>query len=87
LKTISRRQPYNIHGTGKKPGTYSYMPDELKDCVRRDSIRWKCSESWIVATALAAFYDVDLATPFEKVNYNKKKNEVKVEPLKFKKRA
>ena len=69
------------------PLVTSTVKDEIKDCIERDAIRWKCSESWIIATALAAFYDIDLHVPFEKVNYNKKKNVVKVEPLKFKKRA
>lgn len=38
--------------------------DKIKEAVIRDSIRWNCSESWIIATALAAFYNIDIVTPF-----------------------
>jgi hypothetical protein len=44
---------------------------EIQNAVERDSIRWKCSKSWIIATALAAFYGIDIALPFE-VKKNKK---------------
>lgn len=38
---------------------------EIENAVARDAVRWKCSKSWIIATALAAFYDIDLAAPYE----------------------
>jgi hypothetical protein len=39
--------------------------NKLVDCIERDSIRWNCSKSWIIATALAAFYGIDIAKPYE----------------------
>jgi len=47
-----------------------YANKEIQDCIKRDAIRWNCSQSWIIHTALAAFYDVDIITPFQ----NKRKN-------------
>jgi hypothetical protein len=38
---------------------------KITDAVERDSIRWNCSKSWIIATALAAFYGIDIIRPFE----------------------
>ena len=43
----------------------SYLNQELRDAIKKDTIRWKCSTSWIIATALAAFYDVNIIRPSE----------------------
>jgi hypothetical protein len=43
----------------------------IQAAVERDSIRWKCSKSWIVATALAAFYDIDILA-FDKTEKKRK---------------
>ena len=43
----------------------SCVDPRVKAAVERDAIRWDCSRSWIVATALAAFYGVDIMKPFE----------------------
>lgn len=37
----------------------------IRDAVERDAIRWGCSRSWIMATALAAFYGIEIAKPYE----------------------
>lgn len=37
----------------------------IREAVERDARRWECSRSWIIATALAAFYDIDIVQPFE----------------------
>lgn len=37
----------------------------INEAIERDAMRWKCSKSWIIATALAAFYDIDMALPYE----------------------
>ncbi len=38
---------------------------EIREAVERDAIRWNCSKSWIVATALAAFYGIDIMKPYQ----------------------
>ena len=38
---------------------------ELQSAIEGDAVRWKCSKSWIIVTALAAFYDIEVAAPFE----------------------
>lgn len=38
---------------------------EITRCIERDAIRWNSSKSWIIVSALAAFYDIDIAVPFE----------------------
>jgi len=43
----------------------SYPAKEIEAAVRRDVMRWNCSRSWIIATALAAFYNIDIITPYE----------------------
>lgn len=52
-----------------KKGTRDPLPScvdpRVKAAVERDAIRWDCNKSWIVATALAAFYGVDIVKPFE----------------------
>ena len=50
---------------------------EIDNAVSRDMMRWNCSKSWIIATALAAFYDIDIMKPYE----------VKPKVVKFRKRA
>jgi hypothetical protein len=55
----------------KKHQISSRAITEIQHAVERDSIRWKCSKSWIIATALAAFYNIDIATPFEIKKKNK----------------
>lgn len=55
---------------------------KLLDCIERDSMRWNCSKSWIIATALAAFYGVDIVKPYEIKN-----KKIKPAVIKFRKRA
>jgi len=57
----------NIQPRLKKPRDPlpSCVDSRIKAAVERDSIRWDCSKSWIIATALAAFYDIDIVKPFE----------------------
>lgn len=43
----------------------SCVQKELKLAIERDARRWDCSRSWIVACALAAFYDIDIIRPYE----------------------
>ena len=43
----------------------SCVIDEIKNAVEHDAIRWNCSKSWIIATALAAFYNIDIMKPYE----------------------
>lgn len=49
----------------KKHQVSSRAITEIQNSIERDAIRWKCSKSWIIATALAAFYDIDIAMPYE----------------------
>lgn len=37
---------------------------EIFKAVDRDAARWNCSRSWIIATALAAFYGIDIIKPY-----------------------
>lgn len=39
--------------------------EKIRDAIERDSMRWNCSKSWIIATALAAFYGIDIIKPYE----------------------
>jgi hypothetical protein len=57
----------------------SYLNSQLENAIKRNALRWNCSESWVIATALAAFYGVDILKP----------NEVKQKKtiIKFRKRA
>ena len=52
-----------------KKGTRDPLPScvdpRVKAAVERDARRWECSRSWIIATALAAFYDIDIVKPDE----------------------
>jgi len=41
---------------------------QIKEAVRRDAIRWNCSESWIWVTVAGAFYNIDVIKPFETKN-------------------
>ncbi len=43
----------------------SSLVKELREAIERDAIRWDCSKSWIMATALAAFYGIDIIKPYE----------------------
>lgn len=43
----------------------SYVHKKIREAVQRDAVRWNSSRSWIVATALAAFYDIDIIAPYE----------------------
>lgn len=36
---------------------------ESLNAIERDALRWDCSMSWIQATALAAFYNIDILKP------------------------
>jgi len=57
-----RCQPRLKHHRESLP---SCVIKEIKLAVERDSIRYDCSRSWIVATALAAFYNIDIMKPYE----------------------
>lgn len=57
-----RCQPKLKHRRESLP---SCVQKEIRAAVTRDSLRWNCSRSWIVATALAAFYDIDIMKPYE----------------------
>jgi hypothetical protein len=48
----------------------AYAHKKIREAVERDSIRWQCSKSWIIATALAAFYDIDILA-FDKADKKK----------------
>jgi hypothetical protein len=39
--------------------------EKITNAIERDSMRWNCSKSWIIATALAAFYGIDIIKPYE----------------------
>lgn len=60
-KHTKRRQP-RIAGLRRNP-LFSCVDPRILNAVIRDSIRWDASPSWIIATALAAFYSVDIVTP------------------------
>jgi len=63
---------------GEPRGNYqSYLNKELRDAIKKDTIRWKCSTSWIIATALAAFYDVNIIRPSD-LNKSKTKKRKKI---------
>ncbi len=49
----------------KKHQLSSRAITEIQRAIERDAIRWNCSKSWIIATALAAFYEIDIVTPYE----------------------
>jgi len=49
----------------KKHQMSSRAITEIQHAVERDSMRWDCSKSWIIATALAAFYGISIAMPYE----------------------
>jgi hypothetical protein len=57
--------------------------NRLNECVLRDVIRWNCSRSWIIASALAAFYGVDIVRPYETKRFKTAKTKV----IRFRKRA
>ncbi len=37
----------------------------VEAAIARDAIRWHSSRSWIIHTALAAFYGIDIVTPMK----------------------
>lgn len=44
----------------------SAMADpRIRAAVESDAIRWNCSYGWIVSSALAAFYGIDILRPNE----------------------
>lgn len=47
---------------GRKPVS-ARAGKQVREAVERDAVRWGCSKSWIIHTALAAFYGVEIATP------------------------
>jgi hypothetical protein len=49
-------------GKPREVGKVCYDP-RVEAAITRDQVRWKCSRSWVMHTALAAFYDVDIITP------------------------
>jgi len=53
-----RRQP---RGTVKIP-TGSSLPEALREAIERDGLRFDCSHSWVIVTALGAFYGVDVVS-------------------------
>lgn len=55
---------------------------KINDAVMRDAMRWNCSKSWIISTALAAFYGIDIITPYGSMKHHEAKKVVH-----FKKRA
>lgn len=57
----------------KKIREQSRINPSIYKAVERDAIRWNCSKSWIVATALAAFYDIDIIQPYEIKKEKKRK--------------
>lgn len=57
---------------GKRDPLPSCVDPRVKAAVERDSIRWNCSRSWIIATALAAFYEVDIVQPFDTAKRKRK---------------
>ena len=64
--------------TKARVGYRTYLNPELQSAIDNDCIRWKCSESWIVATALAAFYGVDIIRPSDvKTKKTRKRNKRK----------
>lgn len=51
---------------------YSIATKLIHDAVERDARRWNCSKSWIQITALGAFYNIDVMSPYsEKVKHIK----------------
>lgn len=44
---------------------YPSVEKKIQDAVERDAIRWDASRSWIISTALAAFYGIDIMMPYE----------------------
>jgi predicted transcriptional regulator len=50
---------------GVRESLPSCVIEDIKRAVERDARRWDCSRSWIIATALAAFYDIDIMAPYE----------------------
>ncbi len=50
---------------GLRESLPSCVINEIKNAVERDAERWDCSRSWIIATALAAFYNIDIMKPYE----------------------
>jgi len=50
---------------GKREQVSSAVIEQIKRAVERDAIRWNCGKSWIIATALAAFYGIDIMQPYE----------------------
>lgn len=63
MKEPKRHQPRLKKGTRDR--LPSWVDPRIRAAVERDAIRWNCSLSWIVHTALAAFYEVDIVWPFE----------------------
>lgn len=50
---------------GRRDPLPSCVDPRIRAAVQRDAMRWDCSRSWIIATALAAFYGVDIVIPQE----------------------
>lgn len=61
--TPRRNQPRLGHGKTRDP-LPSCVDPRVREAVVRDSIRWNTSRSWIIATALAAFYNIDIVTAY-----------------------
>lgn len=57
------------HQPRLKKGTRDPLPScvdsRIRAAVQRDALRWNCSRSWIIATALSAFYEIDIPLPHE----------------------
>ena len=47
----------------KKIQSGARMIMQVHHAVERDAMRWNCSKSWIIHTALAAFYGIDIIKP------------------------
>lgn len=70
----------------KKHQISSRAITQINDAISRDSIRWNCSKSWIITTALGAFYGIDVVKPYEKMEtYNLRKEKSRL--INFRKRA
>jgi hypothetical protein len=59
-----RIQPRDKKHGPKVPSSQG-LDHRIAEAVERDAIRWNCSRSWVRATALAAFYGIDIVAPYE----------------------
>lgn len=70
--TLPRRNQPRVRGSIKIP-TGSSLPEDLRNAIERDGLRFRCSYSWVIVSALGAFYGIDVVPAWGKPRRRKPK--------------